>query len=70
MILSCGDALIDFVPARLADGRDGLRPVVGGSCLNVPVGLARLGAPTPEEAARLDAEEKAARAARRSAPGG
>ncbi|MDU6725869.1 MAG: carbohydrate kinase [Bradyrhizobium sp.] len=45
MILSCGDALIDFVPARLADGRDGLRPVVGGSCLNVPVGLARLGAP-------------------------
>ncbi|WP_293787096.1 1-acyl-sn-glycerol-3-phosphate acyltransferase [uncultured Aeromicrobium sp.] len=27
-------------------------------------------APTPEEAARLDAEEKAARAARRSAPGG
>ncbi|WP_257167320.1 carbohydrate kinase [Bradyrhizobium sp. SRS-191] len=46
MILSCGDALIDFVPARLADGRDALRPVVGGSCLNVAVGLARLGAPT------------------------
>ncbi|UFZ03070.1 carbohydrate kinase [Bradyrhizobium ontarionense] len=46
MILSCGDALIDFVPARLADGRDVLRPVVGGSCLNVAVGVARLGAPT------------------------
>jgi fructokinase len=46
MILSCGDALIDFVPARLADGRDVLRPVVGGSCLNVAVGLSRLGAPT------------------------
>ncbi|CAL80218.1 putative fructokinase [Bradyrhizobium sp. ORS 278] len=46
MILSCGDALIDFVPAKLADGRDVLRPVVGGSCLNVAVGLARLGAPT------------------------
>ncbi|BAM87001.1 putative fructokinase [Bradyrhizobium oligotrophicum S58] len=46
MILSCGDALIDFVPARLADGRDALRPVVGGSCLNVAVGVARLGAPT------------------------
>ncbi|WP_315726447.1 MULTISPECIES: carbohydrate kinase [unclassified Bradyrhizobium] len=46
MILSCGDALIDFVPARSADGRDVLRPVVGGSCLNVAVGLARLGAPT------------------------
>ncbi|MGJ5205917.1 carbohydrate kinase family protein [Bradyrhizobium sp. HKCCYLR20261] len=46
MILSCGDALIDFVPAKSADGRDVLRPVVGGSCLNVAVGLARLGAPT------------------------
>ncbi|WP_315777864.1 MULTISPECIES: carbohydrate kinase [unclassified Bradyrhizobium] len=46
MILSCGDALIDFVPARSADGRDALRPVVGGSCLNVAVGVARLGAPT------------------------
>ena len=46
MILSCGDALIDFVPATLADGRDALIPVVGGSCLNVAVGLARLGAPT------------------------
>ncbi|MGJ4958243.1 carbohydrate kinase family protein [Bradyrhizobium sp. HKCCYLRH2015] len=46
MILSCGDALIDFVPARLPDGRDALRPVVGGSCLNVAVGVARLGAPT------------------------
>jgi fructokinase len=46
MILSCGDALIDFVPAKTADGRDALMPVVGGSCLNVAVGLARLEAPT------------------------
>jgi fructokinase len=46
MILSCGDALIDFVPAKTADGRDVLMPVVGGSCLNVAVGLARLQAPT------------------------
>jgi fructokinase len=46
MILSCGDALIDFVPAKTADGRDALMPVVGGSCLNVAVGLARLQAPT------------------------
>lgn len=46
MILSCGDALIDFVPAKTADGRDALMPAVGGSCLNVVVGLARLGAPT------------------------
>jgi fructokinase len=46
MILSCGDALIDFVPAKTAQGRDALMPAVGGSCLNVAVGLARLGAPT------------------------
>jgi fructokinase len=46
MILSCGDALIDFVPTKTADGRDALMPVVGGSCINVAVGLARLGAPT------------------------
>ena len=45
MLLSCGDALIDFLPAKSADGRDALVPVVGGSCLNVAVGIARLGAP-------------------------
>jgi fructokinase len=44
MILSCGDALIDFVPVTAADGRGALRPAVGGSCLNVAVGIARLGA--------------------------
>jgi len=42
MILSCGDALIDFVPGVTADGREALRPIVGGSCLNVAVGVARL----------------------------
>jgi fructokinase len=46
MILSCGDALIDFVPVLAADGREAVRPMVGGSCLNVAVGVARLGAPT------------------------
>ena len=46
MILSCGDALIDFVPVRAADGREAIRPAVGGSCLNVAVGVARLGIPT------------------------
>ena len=46
MILSCGDALIDFVPVVGADGREAVRPAVGGSCLNVAVGLSRLGAPT------------------------
>jgi fructokinase len=46
MLLSCGDALIDFLPVKSADGRDALVPVVGGSCLNIAVGAARLGAPT------------------------
>ena len=44
MLLSCGDALIDFVPAKAADGRDALVPMVGGSCLNIAIGMARLGA--------------------------
>jgi fructokinase len=45
MLLSCGDALIDFLSVKSFDGRDALLPVVGGSCLNVAIGLARLGAP-------------------------
>ena len=45
MLLSSGDALIDFLPVKAADGRDALVPVVGGSCLNIAVGMARLGAP-------------------------
>jgi fructokinase len=45
MLLSCGDALIDFLPVRSVDGRDAAVPVVGGSCLNIAVGMARLGAP-------------------------
>src|SRR5246127_4571642 len=45
MLLSCGDALIDFLPVKAADGRNALVPAVGGSCLNVAVGIARLGAP-------------------------
>jgi fructokinase len=44
MLLSCGDALIDFLPVKSADGRDAVVPVVGGSCLNIAVGMARLGA--------------------------
>jgi fructokinase len=43
MMLSCGDALVDFLPVTAADGRDALVPAVGGSCLNVAVGMARLG---------------------------
>jgi fructokinase len=46
MLISCGDALIDFVPTRNAEGREALMPAVGGSCLNVAIGMARLGAPT------------------------
>ena len=45
MLLSCGDALIDFLPVKSADGRDAVVPVAGGSCLNIAVGMARLGAP-------------------------
>ena len=44
MLLSCGDALIDFVPVKTADGRDGYVPAVGGSCLNIAVAMSRLGA--------------------------
>src|SRR6266850_8356394 len=45
MLLSCGDALVDFLPVKSADGGDALMPMVGGSCLNIAVGIARLGAP-------------------------
>ncbi|WP_181708442.1 carbohydrate kinase family protein [Chthonobacter rhizosphaerae] len=45
MLLSCGDALIDFVPVKAQDGRDAYVPVVGGSCLNIAVAMARLGVP-------------------------
>ncbi|GGE48556.1 fructokinase [Agaricicola taiwanensis] len=44
MLLSCGDSLIDFMPMRTADGREAFIPVAGGSCLNVAVAMARLGA--------------------------
>ncbi|MBJ7406609.1 MAG: carbohydrate kinase, partial [Bradyrhizobium sp.] len=44
MLIACGDALIDFVPTRNVDGRAAVMPAVGGSCLNVAIGLARLGA--------------------------
>ncbi|MCA1499724.1 MULTISPECIES: carbohydrate kinase [unclassified Bradyrhizobium] len=46
MLIACGDALIDFVPMRNVEGREAVMPAVGGSCLNVAIGMARLGAPT------------------------
>src|SRR5437588_3410308 len=45
MLLSCGDALVDFLPVTSTDGRAATVPVPGGSCLNIAVGMARLGAP-------------------------
>jgi fructokinase len=46
MFLSCGDALFDVFAEPDADvSRIGLRAVVGGSPLNVALGLARLGHP-------------------------
>jgi fructokinase len=45
MLLSCGDALVDFLPVKAVDGRDAAVPVAGGSCFNIAVGMARLGAP-------------------------
>jgi fructokinase len=45
MLLSCGDALIDFLPVKSVDGRDAIVPMVGGACLNIAVCMARLGAP-------------------------
>src|SRR5262249_27373143 len=45
MILSCGDALIDFLPSQTSDGREALTPVVGGSCLNIAIGIQRRGIP-------------------------
>ncbi len=45
MIVSCGEALIDFVPMEGVDGHTGYRPCEGGSPLNIAVGLGRLGTP-------------------------
>src|ERR1700722_15263739 len=44
MLLACGEGLFAFPPAKSADGRAAMVPVAGGSCLNIAVGMARLGA--------------------------
>ncbi|WP_366656234.1 carbohydrate kinase [Fodinicurvata sp. EGI_FJ10296] len=44
MFISCGEALIDFVPARSVDGDPAYRPCVGGSPFNVAMTAGRLGA--------------------------
>ena len=44
MIVSCGEALIDFMPIAV-EGAPAYRPFPGGSPFNVAIGLGRLGAP-------------------------
>jgi fructokinase len=44
VIVSCGEALIDFIPVRAEDGERAYRPAAGGSPYNVALALGRLGA--------------------------
>ena len=46
MIISCGEALIDFLPRTGADGSAVFQPVAGGSPFNVAIAIARLGTST------------------------
>jgi fructokinase len=43
MIVSCGEALIDFLPAKTADGAPAFAPHAGGSPFNVAIAIGRLG---------------------------
>ena len=45
-VVVAGDALVDLTPAPTTRGTTAYEPHPGGSCLNVAVGLARLGVPT------------------------
>jgi fructokinase len=45
-VVVAGDALIDLTPTRTVRGQLAYEPHPGGSCLNVAVGLGRLGVPT------------------------
>jgi fructokinase len=45
MIVSCGEALVDFLPRRLESGETAYAPIPGGSPMNVAVATGRLGAP-------------------------
>jgi len=42
MIVSCGEALIDFLPRQQADGATVFQPLPGGSPFNVAIALGRL----------------------------
>ncbi|ODT14163.1 MAG: hypothetical protein ABS35_35640 [Kaistia sp. SCN 65-12] len=46
MIVSCGEALIDFLPVKDVNGNDSYQPKVGGSPYNVALTTGRLGVPT------------------------
>ena len=46
MILCCGEALIDMIPAPTAKGRDGFVPHAGGAVFNTAIALGRLGVQT------------------------
>lgn len=46
MIICSGDALIDMLPARLADGAEVFLPVPGGAVFNTAIALGRLGEET------------------------
>ncbi len=45
MILCCGEALIDMIPAPTLSGRNGYVPHSGGAVFNTAIALGRLGAP-------------------------
>jgi fructokinase len=46
MILCCGEALIDMLPRRTAEGETAFAPYAGGAVFNTAVALGRLGAPS------------------------
>ena len=46
MILCCGEALVDMVPAATASGRQGYVPHEGGAIFNTAIALGRLGVRT------------------------
>ncbi|MCA0869560.1 carbohydrate kinase [Seohaeicola saemankumensis] len=45
VVLCCGEAVLDLVPAALLEGGAGYRPVPGGAAVNCAVALARQGVP-------------------------
>ena len=45
-VVVAGDALVDLTPTTTVRGNLAYEPHPGGSCLNVAVGLGRLGVPT------------------------